>query len=93
MSKFCCDILGDMFEDAGKKGFSVVPERQGKDTYHIFLQGRNQDTELKEGKLTVFERAISYCPFCGSKLSDVIDKHKVQIDLYADRNKSLLLRF
>lgn len=92
MSEFCCDILDDMFEQAGRKGFSVVPEDVGENVFHIYLQARNQDVELKEGKLTVLEKGISYCPFCGTKLSKLLSGNKEKVAYYAARNISLLLR-
>lgn len=92
MSKFCCTLLDDLFDEAGKKGFSVIPEKLSDNMYKIFLQSRNQDTDLKEGKLTVIEQGISYCPFCGTQLSKVVEMNKEDIIFYADKNRHLLLR-
>lgn len=92
MSKFCCSLLDDWFEEAGKKGFSMVPEKLEDNKYKIYLQCRNQDTQIKEGRLTVIEQGISYCPFCGTELSEAIKKSKEEVAYYAAKNNNLLLR-
>lgn len=46
---------------------------------------------VKEGKLTVGQQAIQYCPFCGTKLSKVIKRNKEGIEFYAKKNRDLLL--
>lgn len=92
MNNFCCEILAEMFDRAGKKGFSVVPEKVDKDTFHIYLQGRNQDVELKEGKLTILEKGITYCPFCGTELRKTINQNREEVAFYAAKNIDLLLR-
>lgn len=91
MLNFCCSQLSTWFSAAGKKGFSVVPKKYEDNSYTVFLQGRNQDAELKEGRVTILQQAISYCPFCGSELNIVMSQNIEKIEYYAAQNKDLVL--
>jgi hypothetical protein len=93
MIKFCCSLLSSWFDSAGSKGFSVIPMLYEDNTYTVFLQARNQDVEIREGKLTVGQQAIMYCPFCGTKLSKVVKRNKEGIEFYAKKNIDLLIGF
>lgn len=92
MKNFCCSISADLFDDAGRKGFALLPEKMDEGDYIIILQSRNLDIEAVEGKLTVIQRAIGYCPFCGSKFDEVIEQHIDEIESYANKNRKLLMR-
>jgi hypothetical protein len=91
MIEFCCSPLSTWFYCAGSKGFSAIPKLYEDGTYTIFFQTRNQDIEVREGKLTVSQQAIHYCPFCGTKLSKVIKRNKEGIEFYAKKNVNLLI--
>lgn len=91
MLNFCCTQLSTWFYEAGKKGFSAIPGKFEDGTYTIFLQGRNQDFEIKDGRLTVLQQAINYCPFCGTSLSKVVRRNEKGIAFYADKNIDHLL--
>jgi hypothetical protein len=91
MINFCCSQLSSWFYNAGSKGFSAIPKLSEDDSYTIFLQSRNQDVEVRDGMLSVGQQAISYCPFCGTKLSKVIKRNKEGIEFYAKKNIDLLI--
>jgi hypothetical protein len=89
--KFCCDIFGPLVDEAGIKGFSIIPISY-QNTFKFFLQSRNKDSGDKEiESVFVAEMAISYCPWCGSNLSDVILANKTKISEIANRNKYLIM--
>ncbi|MDI3322369.1 hypothetical protein [Pinibacter soli] len=71
---FCCDFFEELINEAGGKGFSVVPKQINKDGFVFVLQARSLEKEDKQGKLFVVERVIKHCPFCGSLLEGCLKK-------------------
>jgi hypothetical protein len=85
-SKFCCSIFLEALESVGQKGFSILPKKlSGEDDYFFVLQGRSKD--LSE----VFQQAIKYCPWCGTKLAEVIWINREVIKTLYENNKGALL--
>jgi len=80
-----------LLNEAGKKGFAFIPRKIENGEYIIFLQSRNKDIDDLSGKLNVIQRAVKYCPFCGTELREVTQKNIVLIDALSEKNKSLLL--
>ena len=89
-SRFCCDLFSDQVNEAGLKGFSIIPTNIYTGEYHFVLQSRNLEPDDKTGKLYIIQQVIHYCPWCGSKLSDIIDINKPEIIKIAEKNKHLV---
>ncbi len=77
MCKFrcCCDNFENRLSEIGVKGFSLLATKIANQ-YCFVLQARSQDIDKKEGTLSVIQTTIHFCPFCGTKLSEVINKNK-----------------
>lgn len=90
--QFCCEIFSDFINEAGQKGFSIIPtDIYSLNKYHFVLQARNLDLNEKNGKLFIAQQTIHYCPWCGTKLSDIIDNNLSDIIKIADKNKSFIV--
>ncbi len=73
LPKFCCDILSEKASEAGRKGFSVLMAKmKTEEKYYFVLQCRSADFDSHGDKAFVSQIAIHYCPWCGSKLADLI---------------------
>jgi acyl-CoA-binding protein len=89
---FCCDAFTINLGDAGNRGFSTIPVSY-LESYAFFLQARNKDY-IDKDKPGFFagQTSISYCPWCGCKLSDLVEKFKNEISELAEKNNYLLLK-
>jgi hypothetical protein len=73
---WCCKAFQWSFEEAGKRGFSIIATRDGEGHVRFLLQHRVADlgNELQV-KGTGFpvslvsQSGIQFCPWCGHKLS------------------------
>ena len=63
----CCAKLKSLLDSAGENGMALLPFIH-KGTIYFLVQSRS---EIKGKRLTVMEMVISYCPFCGKKLSQL----------------------
>ena len=90
--QFCCPNFTDKINDAGRKGIAIIPVKipYEPDKLAFFLQFRSADPDDKNQKLVVADVAIHYCPWCGSKLSDVAELHKTELTKIAEKNKNLI---
>lgn len=89
---FCCDAFTSSLNDAGDKGFSIIPAYY-LDTYTFFLQARNKDyIDSDKPGFFLGQTSISYCPWCGCKLSDIAARDMTKISGLAEKNNYLLLR-
>lgn len=83
----CCDLFLTMITDAGKAGLSAIVRQVG-DTPKVFLQHRICDFGKEASlvvpkpqtadcrKMTIVSQSgISYCPFCGESLEELLDKN------------------
>lgn len=75
--KWCCSAYEGNFENAGMRGLAVFADESDSQLKFI-LQFRAADSgiELKTSQLDqpvslVTDSVIQYCPWCGSKLSEV----------------------
>lgn len=91
-NQFCCDILTENILEAGRKGFSIIPCRiETEDSYYFVLQFRSSDeTGHNNQHLFIGQRAIMYCPWCGTKLSDLVTSHKKRIETLANAYQHLV---
>jgi hypothetical protein len=87
---FCCDIYRDMATDAGKNGFSVVVNNLGEG-YFFMLQCREKD--ITQGPSSTCEQGIQFCPWCGTKLQSIIDKHPKEIEELRQQHDKLIIKF
>jgi hypothetical protein len=89
---FCCESFKERINSAGQKGFSIIPVENPyiKDDYAYFLQTRNVDETDNESRHIIIETGILYCPWCGSKLTEVTKKNKDAIAEIAEKNKHLI---
>jgi hypothetical protein len=91
-NKFCCDLLTENIIEVGRKGFSIFPCKiENDDSYYFILQFRSLDYPLDNPGLTVSQRAIKYCPWCGTRLSDIVELNKREIEMIAHRTKHLII--
>ena len=86
----CCSWLADSINEAGEKGFGVVPVREGT-RRSFFLQARSIDrktlgslekvTALRHVSVAVsMQMCMSFCLHCGSRLEEVIASQNVAFD-------------
>jgi hypothetical protein len=101
--KVCCDVFNELVADAGNRGYSVVACVRG--SYRFFCLQARACPKLDEPKmknlpkgidipnpLTVgMQIGIQYCPFCGTKLANIIAGSLNEFTRLADSNKPLLL--
>ncbi|MBT1697135.1 hypothetical protein KK083_09630 [Fulvivirgaceae bacterium PWU4] len=90
--KTCCDIFLEMLNEAGHKGFSILlTEYQAEHKYYFVLQSRNRDVGDITGNTSVIQKAIKYCPWCGTELAKVIDLNGEEISKLFEINKHLVV--
>jgi hypothetical protein len=92
-NEYCCSIFKEHIDEAGHKGFAIIPfENPSKvDQYVYFLESRSADyDDDKEMRHITIDRAISYCPWCGTKLTEVTKMNKDAIREIAEKNKHLI---
>jgi hypothetical protein len=90
--KFCCDTLSENINEAGCKGFSVIPQRiENQDSYYFILQFRSRDYNDNYKDVMISQMAIKYCPWCGKKLSEVFKSYKNEIIEIAKKNENLVV--
>ena len=89
---FCCSILEDHIFSAGRKGFSIIPVYfpELRESYIFFLQSRNLDASEIEFNHTIIDQAINFCPWCGTKLSEIVSEKKDFIQEIATKNRHLI---
>lgn len=89
---FCCASFKDLIYEAGHKGFGIVPFKNPleKDEYVYFLQSRAADFNDETSRHTTIDMTIGYCPWCGTKLTEVTRLHKEAIVEIARKNKHLI---
>ncbi len=92
-NQFCCDFFTENIMEAGRKGFSIIPCKVDiENSYYFLLQFRSLDyKEESDSNVIISQRAIKYCPWCGTKLSDIVKSHKKGIEQIADRYKHLVV--
>jgi len=84
----CCNILLSAIETAGKKGFAVIPTKGFDHQYRFVLQCRSKDNDPQA---FIAQHYITYCPWCGTLLSSLIDLNKNEILELANNNEKLLI--
>jgi len=89
---FCCTALKDRIENAGSKGFAIIPVKNPfkADEYAYFLQSRNVDESDDTSRHTIIDTGILYCPWCGTKLTEVTRMNKEAIAAIAEKNRNLI---
>ncbi len=94
MKPFCCSVLSDTLYSAGQKGYSVIPAEMEnkKGDYYFIFQFRSADQNQTEGRLIVNEVAIKYCPWCGTKLSSLMESFREEIQILAKKNEHLTIK-
>jgi len=93
-TEFCCDVFIENILEAGRKGFSIIPYKtELKDSFCFFLQFRSVD--YQEGndfsKIIISQRAITYCPWCGVKLSEIALLKREELEVIARKNNHLVI--
>jgi hypothetical protein len=89
---FCCDLLSENILEAGRKGFSIIPcKMENEDSYYFILQCRSADYKDNDTTVFISQRTINHCPWCGSKLSDIIKFNKIELDAIAWKNEYLIV--
>ena len=86
---FCCDIFFGMIMEAGKQGFSIVPTSLDETQYFVF-QARSVDFNRNESSF-VLQQSIHFCPWCGTKLTNIISKNADHIRKLSLKNKELII--
>ncbi|MCF3109423.1 hypothetical protein LL912_11610 [Niabella sp. CC-SYL272] len=92
---FCCSILTENIVEAGRKGFSVIPFKHEddlytNDLYSFLLQFRSMDFAA-DNKCIMAQRAIAYCPWCGTELHQLTRINEAGLEYYAKRNQKLII--
>ncbi len=78
--------------NAGKRGFSLIPFKTLTSTneYVFFFQFRSDDLGEKSARLVINDVTIKFCPWCGTKLSDIVTSNKSVIEEIALKNRNLI---
>ena len=90
---FCCIPFGDHINDAGHKGFAIIPFKNPleEDQYVYFIQSRSADIDDdEESRHITIDIGIGYCPWCGTKLTEVTRMNKEAIAEIASKNQRLI---
>lgn len=89
---FCCASFRDLVNEGGRKGFAIVPFKNPleKNEYVYFLQSRTADYNDETGRHITIDMAIGYCPWCGTKLTEVTKMNKEVIADIAMKNAHLI---
>jgi hypothetical protein len=89
MFQFCCSFFEWHVYDAGRKGFSIIPQ-VCNNQYQFIFQGRNQDENGKtETERIIESQVIRFCPFCGCNLEELIKRNKEAIVELVEKYKDL----
>lgn len=86
--KFCCNNFESNFNEAGKHGLSVLIKKDIDGYIYFVFQSR---TIVNESRQITFQNSIKYCPWCGTKLEDIIDENKKQVNEFVEKHKGLLI--
>ena len=78
--------------DAGRKGFAIIPFNNPLeiDAYVYFFQSRSADFDDVVSRHVTIDMTITYCPWCGTKLTEVTRLHKKIIAEMAIKNQHLI---
>ena len=92
INNFCCASFRDLIHEAGHKGFAIVPFKNPlkKDEYVYFLQSRSADFDDEVSRHFTVDMTIAYCPWCGTKLTEVTRMNKEVIAAIAEKNQKLI---
>jgi hypothetical protein len=97
--RFCCRGLLNLFEERGQRGLSLLIKRDGSKYFYILQSNATSAHDI--GRLVAekiklpfdmtlrWQRAISYCPFCGIDLREWLKKNPSE----AERGAELSQRF
>ena len=95
-NKLCCPTLFTLMKEAGKKGYSVIPfQEENTDDYNFIFQFRSVDSKYypeNKANIVVAETVITYCPWCGTKLTEVAKVYKTEIDKLIREKQYLLTK-
>ena len=92
-NKYCCALFMEHLAEAGRRGFAIIPFENPSQSgnYFYFLQSRTADyDEIKTTRHITIDRVISYCPWCGTILTDVTRRNREVIAEMARRNRHLI---
>ncbi len=89
---FCCSAFKDRLHNGGHKGFAIIPVKSllKSEEYAYFFQSRNVDENDEKSRHTIIDAGILYCPWCGTKLSEVTRLNREAITEIAKRNQHLI---
>jgi hypothetical protein len=94
-STFCCKVLEENIIEGGRKGFSVIPFKHENNTYSndlytFFLQYREIDF-VDNNDCTMAQRAISFCPWCGTELAQLVLDNEQVFEFYSKKNNEMII--
>lgn len=101
--KTCCDALNWLISYAGKAGLSVVVRKLGDApafaiqarACHADQEGRfahlPKGVELPQPLRIAVQTGIKYCPFCGTRLADLLDDRSVEVSRLIEAHRQLVL--
>jgi len=88
---YCCSLLEEKMHEAGRRGFAIIPSTYNN-TFSFFLQFRSVDFKKnKEVSNSFGQMGITYCPWCGKKFKQSINKEK--LNELAEKHKHLVDKF
>jgi hypothetical protein len=100
---FCCAGLENAVKRAGERGIAIILEKQG-DRVRFLIQSRGV-AKVDEEKLAEFckskpeldlwinisaETGLKFCPWCGTRLQDVIDSHQKEYVRLSEQHNDLI---
>ncbi|MDC1142300.1 hypothetical protein OAU50_04350 [Planctomycetota bacterium] len=69
----CCEGFTLLLSAEGQKGFAVLVRRLPT-SFNFVIQARFEPRESADGtRQGVVQTGLCYCPFCGTKLSELVD--------------------
>lgn len=86
--KFCCNNFENNFNEAGNNGLSVLVKKDFDGDVYFVLQSR---AIVSASRQITFQNSIKYCPWCGTKLTGVIEETKEQLNEFIEKHKGLLI--
>jgi hypothetical protein len=94
--QFCCRRFKELIDRAGQRGSAIVVSRNGQNPLKFRLQSRGiaheNEVEAKGISTHVIinisaQQTIEYCPYCGTRLQELLDATPVEYEELAMEHK------
>jgi hypothetical protein len=97
--QFCCNRFKELIDRAGQRGSAIVVARNGQNPLKFRLQSRGvaHENEVDATRISTqiiinisAQQAIEYCPYCGTRLQELLDATPVEYEELAVKQHPFL---